>query len=68
MFTNEKSQETLEEKAKRLGVPLIKEKVDRDCSPNPIVGICGKCGLEIHQVMFFSCLKSGCPIQPKVTA
>jgi len=32
-----------------------------DLDPNPVVAICGKCGLELRAIMNFSCSKTGCP-------
>lgn len=35
--------------------------------PNPVIAICGECGVMIRQLMYFSCGRSCCPIQPQVT-
>lgn len=55
----------IEDKAKELGVPVIPrlpDKVDYSPrTPNPIVAICGECGLEIHQVMGYVCSNPRCP-------
>jgi len=55
--------ESPEEKARRLGVPLIKKWpiAKQAIDPNPIVSVCGECGLEIRVVMGFYCARSGCP-------
>ena len=29
--------------------------------PNPVVAICGECGLHIHNVMGYSCSRPRCP-------
>ena len=29
--------------------------------PNPVVAICGQCGLQIHQVMGYVCTHPRCP-------
>jgi hypothetical protein len=58
--------ETPEEKARRLGVPLI-PKVTRvfqiaPISPNQVVSVCGECGLEMRQVMGYVCSRGAdCP-------
>ncbi len=56
--------ETPAQKAIRLGVPLIH--VDRwapkPVQENPIIGICGACGLEIRYMMSYTCSKNGCPV------
>lgn len=31
------------------------------CDPNPVVSICGECGLEIYQVMGYVCHNTRCP-------
>lgn len=58
---------TPEEKAKQLGVPVIPPlpNVTPDPSPNPTVAVCGKCGIELKQVMHFACPHSDCPCQLK---
>ncbi len=57
--------ETPREKADRLGVPLIESfpSIPRPGSPpyDPVVSVCGKCGLELRQVMGYVCSKPGCP-------
>ena len=54
-----------EEKARRYGVPIIPRMpplggFPRD--PNPIVAICGECGLEIYQIMEYCCPRPNCPV------
>ena len=54
--------ETPEEKAKRLGVPLVPKIVPRP--PNGDTGtvaICGECGLELQRVMGYCCPRANCP-------
>lgn len=45
--------------------PLPHEEPNLD--PNPIVSICGECGLEIRKIMMYSCQNSRCPVQPRTT-
>lgn len=61
-------EDTIEEKAKRLGVPVIpplkptEPLVPSDpINPNPVVAICGECGLELHQTMGYVCTNPRCP-------
>lgn len=67
MWFKEKDMTPLE-KSKKLGVPLIGGKkwplpvID----PNPVVAVCGLCGIEIREIMHFSCQRNGCPIQVKI--
>lgn len=61
---------TPEEKAKELDVPLIPKLPDsvanRPMDTNPVVAVCGQCGLEIRRIMGYSCSNSNCPIQPRI--
>jgi hypothetical protein len=53
-----------EEKARRLGVPVIPPIAPmppRD--PNPVIAICGECGLELRQVMHYACGQARCPVK-----
>lgn len=52
--------ETLEEKAKRIGVPIIYPTKPYP-GPNETIAICGKCGLELKQVMGYCCPNIDCP-------
>jgi hypothetical protein len=56
--------ETPEEKAHRLGVPVI-PKLPRPLHPpsdsNRVVGVCGKCGLCLRECMWYCCRRAGCP-------
>ena len=69
---NEKVEETLKEswkeKADRMGVPIIEPlpEIPDGPTPNPIVAICGQCGIELHQIMGFSCGKDNCPCFPQI--
>jgi hypothetical protein len=57
--------ETPEEKAERLGVPLIGTKQPRPVNPdqaNPTYGVCPRCGLELKRVMHYSCADIDCPV------
>jgi hypothetical protein len=53
------------EKADALGVPLIPVKDNWGKKPvpydNPIIAVCGKCGIELRQIMHFACGHSDCP-------
>jgi hypothetical protein len=57
--------DTPKDKAKRHGVPVIPRRAEstkqapRD--PNPVVAVCGECGLEIRQTMGYYCPKANCP-------
>lgn len=55
----------IREKARRLGVPVIEPidppTVDQKPDHNPVVGICGKCGLELRMVMGYYCPHNHCP-------
>lgn len=57
--------DNIEEEAKKLGVPVIPklpEKIDYSpCDPNPVIAICGECGLHLHQVMGYCCPHARCP-------
>jgi len=53
--------ETPEEKARRLGVPLIPRIIPIQTDPNPVVSVCGQCGLELRTVMGYYCTRSNCP-------
>lgn len=57
--------ETPEEKARRLGVPVIPRKpvvnIAPIIDPNRVMSVCGECGLELRMVMGYVCSKSNCP-------
>lgn len=55
--------ETPEQKAKRLGVPLIPKCPTTPPPGNPhgVVSVCGECGLEIYRTMGYSCQRNNCP-------
>jgi hypothetical protein len=58
------------EKAKRLGVPVIPKKESKPIAPtetNPVVSICGQCGMEMRAVMHYSCSRSDCPCFTNLT-
>lgn len=74
----ERINETPEEKADRIGVPLIpkrprprKPQADPWKKPvdetNPTVGVCGECGIEVKRIMYFSCGNDRCPVQQRPT-
>lgn len=60
---------TPEETAKQLGVPLIPKLPDFQPAPgpNPIIAVCGECGIQIMQVMGYYCTNSKCPCSPRIT-
>jgi len=60
---NQPENETPEEKAKRIGVPLIPEKTIPPPSDNPTIAVCGKCGRELKKLEFYFCQKNNCPTQ-----
>lgn len=55
--------ETPEEKAKRIGVPVIPKRKAAPPfpAPNGPRAVCGECGITIHDVMMYSCPCSNCP-------
>jgi hypothetical protein len=59
---------SIEERAKRLGVPVIRP-MRRYVTPtmptNPVVAICGECGRDVYMIEGYSCSHNDCPIQPK---
>lgn len=60
------SNETPEEKARRIGVPLIPKRKALPVLPGlgePTVAVCGECGIEIRQVMHYACMRSNCPVR-----
>lgn len=62
--------ETPEEKARRIGVPVIpKIKPFRDVFPSPHkpAAVCGECGMEMMSVMGYVCPRGNCPCFPRVT-
>lgn len=44
-------------------IPPLPEPSDR--GSNPVVAVCGKCGLPIKQTMGYVCDKDRCPILPQ---
>lgn len=54
--------ETPEEKARRIGVPVVPRRPPRPpVNPDPILAVCGECGVEIRRVMMYSCQNGNCP-------
>lgn len=50
------------QKAARLGVPLIPaRKALPVVDSNPVVAICGACGIELRKIMHMACQRSDCP-------
>jgi hypothetical protein len=55
---------TPEEHAKELGVPLIPRRNDQwkqPYDPNPVMAVCGGCGLQLNKVMHYVCSNPNCP-------
>lgn len=47
------------------GIPIIR-KLPEPVAPigppgNPVVAVCGECGMDLHQVMHYVCFNSRCP-------
>jgi hypothetical protein len=64
------STKTPEDKAKELGVPMIPplpETKPQTDPNNPIIAICGKCGLELKKIMHYVCPDLNCPCFKKAT-
>lgn len=61
----------LKERAEKLGVPLIPKRptpiTPTPGDPNPIVAVCGECGLDLRAVMGYVCSHSNCPCFARVT-
>ena len=58
--------ESIEEKARRMGVPVIPRRRPPPTAPYPHpqggpVAICGECGLELHRTMGYCCPHANCP-------
>ncbi len=51
-------------------LPVIQDKskpwVPPQNEPNPVVGKCDKCGLELRAIMMYSCNRQDCPCFPQV--
>ena len=63
-----KISKTIEDRARELGVPVIQPLPEpRPIEINPTVAICGKCGLELKQVMGYVCSDSNCPVFPRTS-
>ena len=57
----DQSPESWQEKADRLGVPLIGPLPEETDQMNPVVSVCGKCGLELRGIMAYYCTNQRCP-------
>lgn len=55
--------EEIEAEAKRLGVPVLRRPIwpGPRGKENPVIAICGVCGVKLHGVMYMSCNREGCP-------
>lgn len=57
--------EDFQEKADELGVPLIlpftEHEKNNKFESNPIISICGECGLTIRRIMYYCCNNTYCP-------
>jgi hypothetical protein len=59
-----KTKTPFDKEAAEIGVPVIPplsppHKFPND--PNPVMAICGKCGLHILRVMGYCCMSPNCP-------
>jgi hypothetical protein len=55
--------ETPEERARRIGVPLYPARKPLPVlNDNPIVGVCGACGIDIREIMHLACRREDCPL------
>lgn len=57
--------ETPEQRARRLGVPLVPARTQP--RPDGVVGVCGACGRTLHAVEGYYCPRTDCPVQPHAT-
>lgn len=54
--------ETPEERARRLGVPLVPRRPRPGPVPHDfVVAVCGECGLKLRRTMHYSCRNADCP-------
>jgi len=51
------------EEEKKQGIPLITERAPYPSDPNPIISVCGKCGLRVYRVMDYVCPHAVCPCE-----
>ena len=54
-----------QQEAELLGVPIIppiKAPPPKPKDYNPIVAICGQCGLHVHARMMYACTNANCPV------
>lgn len=42
-------------------IPPLPPESPNDMDPNPVVAICGQCGLNLRRVMGYVCINSRCP-------
>lgn len=64
--TRQRRDEPIEEKAKRIGVPVLPPREPiKPQESNPVVAVCGECGVEIRKCMMMSCSNPRCPVQRK---
>lgn len=62
------SQEEIAERARKIGVPVLPARpVERPAEENPVVAVCGACGIDIHKIMWMACNKAGCPLSSGTT-
>lgn len=62
--------ETPQEKARRIGVPVIPKLPENqpNYDPNPIVAICGECNREVRQLEGYYCGNPRCPLTGHITS
>lgn len=54
--------ETPEEYAKRIGVPVIPKKIKPKFEPIHIIAVCGECGHGVTSTSSFYCSNRDCPV------
>lgn len=62
------ARQSAERKAEDLGVPLLRPKPKLPVvDSNPVVAICGACGIEVRKIMSIACRRADCPLSNGVT-
>lgn len=62
------AQRAAERRAEDLGVPLLRPKPKLPIhDSNPVVAICGACGIEVRKVMSMACRRADCPLSDGVS-
>ena len=56
-------QAAIAERARKIGVPVLPpRRADRPAEENPVVAVCGACGIDVRKVMWMACNKAECPL------